>query len=77
MQFDHLKSNKDDGLMSIEDLRALRLHKKKIENDKKGGMLFLKYIQYYLVFQILYKIRLHWPKKRCFELSAQLFTCPA
>ena len=36
MQFDHLKSNEDDGLMSIEDLRALRLQKKKIESDKKA-----------------------------------------
>ena len=36
MQFDHLNLNEDDGLMSIEDLRALRLRKKKIENDKKA-----------------------------------------
>ena len=36
MQFEHLNSNEDDGLMSIEDLRALRLRKKKIENDKKA-----------------------------------------
>ena len=36
MQFDHLNFNEDDGLMSIEDLRALRLRKKKIENDKKA-----------------------------------------
>ena len=28
MQFEHLNSNEDDGLMSIEDLRALRLQKK-------------------------------------------------
>ncbi len=35
MQFDHLNSNKDDGLMLIEDLRALSLQKKKIESDKK------------------------------------------
>jgi len=41
MQFDHLNFNKDDGLMSIEDLRALRLRKKKIESDKKAR----KYIQ--------------------------------
>ena len=41
MQFDHLNSNEDDGLMSIEDLRALRLRKKKIESDKKAR----KYIQ--------------------------------
>ena len=36
MQFDHLNFNEDDGLMSIEDLRALRLQKKKIESDKKA-----------------------------------------
>ena len=36
MQFDHLNSNEDDGLMSIEDLRTLRLRKKKIESDKKA-----------------------------------------
>ena len=41
MQFDHLNFNKDDSLMSIEDLKALRLRKKKIENDKKAR----KYIQ--------------------------------
>ena len=36
MQFDHLNSKEDDGLMSIEDLSALRLRKKKIESDKKA-----------------------------------------
>ena len=36
MKFDHLNFNKNDGLMSIEDLRALRLRKQKIENDKKA-----------------------------------------
>ena len=36
MQFDHLNFNEDDGLMSIEDLKALRLRKKKIENNKKA-----------------------------------------
>jgi len=36
MQFDHLNSKEDDGLMSIEDLRALRLRKKKIESNKKA-----------------------------------------
>ena len=28
--------NEDDGIMSIEDLRALRFQKQKIENDKKA-----------------------------------------
>ena len=36
MQFDHLNFNEDDGLMSIEDLRALRLLKQKIESKKKA-----------------------------------------
>ena len=36
MQFDHLNFNEDDDLMSIEDLRALRLRKIKIESDKKA-----------------------------------------
>jgi len=34
MKFDHFNFNEDDGLMSIEDLRALRLRKKNIETDK-------------------------------------------
>ena len=42
MQFDHLNFNEDDGLMSIEDLRALRLQKKKIENDKKARKYILE-----------------------------------
>ena len=41
MQFENLNFNEDDGLMSIEDLRALRLRTKKIESDKKAR----KYIQ--------------------------------
>ena len=36
MLFDHLNYNEDDGLMSIEDLRALRIRKQKIESDKKA-----------------------------------------
>ncbi len=36
MEFDHLNFNEDDGLMSIEDLRALRLLKQKIESKKKA-----------------------------------------
>ena len=42
MQFDHLNFNEDDGLMSIEDLRALRLRKKKIESDKKARKYILQ-----------------------------------
>ena len=42
MQFDQLNLNEDDGLMSIEDLRALRLQKKKIESDKKARKYILE-----------------------------------
>ena len=47
MQFDHLNSNEDDGLMTIEDLRALRLRKKKIESDKKARKYILDINQRY------------------------------
>ena len=47
MQFDHLNSNENDGLMSIEDLRALRLKKKKIESDKKARKYILDINQRY------------------------------
>ena len=47
MQFDHLNSNEDDGLMSIEDLRALRLQKKRIESDKKARKYIMEINQRY------------------------------
>ena len=47
MQFDHLNFNEDDGLMSIEDLMALRLRKKKIESDKKARKYILDINQRY------------------------------
>ena len=47
MQFDHLNFNEDDDLMSIEDLRALRLRKKKIETDKKARQYILDINQRY------------------------------
>jgi len=47
MRFDHLNFNEDDGLMSIEDLRALRLRKKKIESDKKARKYILDINQRY------------------------------
>ena len=47
MQFDHLNFDEDDGLMSIEDLRALRLRKKKIETDKKARKYILDINQRY------------------------------
>ena len=47
MKFDHLNFNEDDGLMSIEDLRAFRLRKKKIESDKKARKYILDINQRY------------------------------
>ena len=47
MQFDHLNYKEDDVLMSIEDLRALRLRKKKIESDKKARKYILEINQRY------------------------------
>ena len=47
MQFDYLNSNEDDGLMSIEELRALRLRKKKTESDKKSRKYILDINQRY------------------------------
>ena len=47
MQFYPLNSNEYDGLMSIEDLRALRLQKKKIESDKKARKYILDINQRY------------------------------
>ena len=47
MQFDHFKSNQGDNLMSIEDLRSLRLRKQKIESDKKARKYILEINQRY------------------------------
>ena len=47
MQFDYFNSNQDDNLMSIEDLRALRLRKQKIESDKKARKYILEINQRY------------------------------
>ena len=47
MQFDHLNVNEDDGLMSIEELSALRLRKKKLETDKKARKYILDINQRY------------------------------
>ena len=47
MQFDHLNSKEDDGLLSIEDLRALRLREKKMESDKKARKYILDINQRY------------------------------
>ena len=47
MKFDNLNFNEDDGLMSIEDLKALSLRKKKIEKDKKARNYILDINQRY------------------------------
>ena len=47
MQFDHFYFNEDDGLISIEDLKALRLKKKKIESDNKARKYILDINQRY------------------------------
>ena len=47
MQFDHFNSNQNDELMSIEELRALRLQKQKIESDKKAREYILEINQRY------------------------------
>ena len=47
MQFNLFNSNQDDNLMSIEELRALRLRKQKIESDKKARKYILEINQRY------------------------------
>ena len=47
MKLEHLNSKEDDGLMSIEELRALLLRKKKIESDKKARKYILEINQRY------------------------------
>ena len=47
MQFDLFNSNQDNSLMSIEELRALRFRKQKIESDKKARKYILEINQRY------------------------------
>ena len=47
MQFDHFNSKGYESLMSIEELRALRLRKKKIESDKRARKYILEINQRY------------------------------
>ena len=47
MQSDHFNPSEDDGLMSIEDLRDLRIRKQKIESDKKARKYILEINQRY------------------------------
>ena len=42
MQLDHFNHNQDDGLMSIEEIKALRLQKQKLENEKKARKYILE-----------------------------------
>ena len=42
MQFNLFNSNQDDSLLSIEDIRALRLRKLKIANEKKARKYILE-----------------------------------
>ena len=37
MQFDHLNFNEDDGLMPIEDFKALHLQKRKLKVKRQPG----------------------------------------
>ena len=47
MQFNIFNANQDDSFMSIEELRALRLRKQKIESDKKARKYILEINQRY------------------------------
>ncbi len=47
MRLDHLNDKEDDCLLSIEDLRALRLKKQKIESDKRARKYILEINQRY------------------------------
>ena len=47
MQLDYFNSSEDNALMSIDELRALRLRKEKIEHDKKARKYILEINQRY------------------------------
>ena len=47
MKFYHFDSNQDDSLMSIQDLKNLRIRKQKIESDKKARKYILEINQRY------------------------------
>ena len=47
MQFDLFNSSQDNSLLSIEELRALRFRKQKIESDKKARKYILEINQRY------------------------------
>ena len=42
MQFNHFHHNQDDGLMSIEEIKTLRIQKKKLEKEKKARRYILE-----------------------------------
>ena len=47
MQLDDFNSREDNTFMSIDELRSLRLRKKKIENNKKARKYILEINQRY------------------------------
>tara|TARA_B100000886_G_scaffold278195_1_gene202210 strand:+ start:93 stop:302 length:210 start_codon:yes stop_codon:yes gene_type:complete len=47
MKFFHLDNYQDDSLMSIQDLKDLRIRKQKIESDKKARKYILEINQKY------------------------------
>tara|TARA_B100000424_G_C22495794_1_gene287589 strand:- start:173 stop:382 length:210 start_codon:yes stop_codon:yes gene_type:complete len=47
MHFNNFNPNQDDELMSIQDLKALRLRKQKIESDKNARKYILEINQRY------------------------------
>ena len=42
MQFNHFHNNQDDGLMSIEEIKTLRIQKMKLEKEKKARKYILE-----------------------------------
>ena len=47
MKFYHFDNKQDDNLMSIQDLKDLRIRKQKIESDKKARKYILEINQRY------------------------------
>ena len=47
IKFDNFNVNQEDNLMSIEDLKALRMRKHRIERDKKARKYILEINQRY------------------------------
>ena len=49
MQLDHFNSIENNGLKSIDELKALRIRKQRIQNDKKARKYILEINQRYRV----------------------------